>query len=151
MKLLTVDGASVAASSSRRSVELLGRELRGRAARGEDLEREAGVERVAHELGRDRPHRVAAAADGHEPVADEARQGLVHRAARDAELVREALQAEALARAELPRDDPLAQPAVGLLVEVDAHEALRGRRLPVLSGAVFVSIGWAKLPLLHVT
>src|SRR5262249_51532337 len=99
---------------------------------GIDLERRARVVGLPHQPRRERPPAVAARrARGHQPLAHEPRERVVHRTPRHAELVGERLEAELLAGAEVAREQPLAYPLICLLVEVDAHERRRPDWAPI--------------------
>ena len=68
---------------------------------------------------------AAARLDREQALRDEARQRVVHRAARDAELGRELVQAQLRARARVAAQHALPQRLVDLLVEVRAREHRR--------------------------
>ena len=94
-----------------------------RALRRQQLQREPHVVALGQRLGGDGRDEVAAPRlHGEQALRDEARQRVVHRAARDAELVREGVQADLASGRVLPREDAPAQLVVHLLVEVHAGE-----------------------------
>ena len=90
---------------------------------GMRLERQPDVVPLEERSSRDRGDEVPAARlDGQQPLGDEARQRVVDGAPRDPQLGGELVEAELLARAVLPREDPAPEGLVDLLVEVRARE-----------------------------